>query len=91
MSLLSMISGLNSPAARANADDLIPVLIQGQLEPISSCTLYLITRPAKPASQPQMSPVLPSKSLFYGLFRKKRFQNILRVAQELLNRLSGVR
>ncbi len=29
MSLLSMISGLNNPAALANSDDLIPVLIQG--------------------------------------------------------------
>lgn len=33
MSLPSMISGLNGPAALANSDDLIPVLIQGSQSP----------------------------------------------------------
>lgn len=57
MSLPSTISGLKSPPAPANNDDLIAVLIEAG----HSCMLYLITHLSMPNSYSQMSLILLSK------------------------------
>lgn len=83
MSLPSTISGLKSPPAPANMDDLIPVLIQAG----HSCTLYLITHLSMPNSYSQMSLILFSKPLFTAYSGR----NVSRICSEWReNLLKGV-